>query len=51
MTTAELATVGAVALALIVQTGGLFYWAGAVQQMLRDHERRLTALEASHHGK
>lgn len=45
MTLAELATVGAVIVALLVHTGALFYWGGAVRQMLRDHERRLAQLE------
>jgi hypothetical protein len=30
---------------LIVHTGALFYWGGAVRQMLRDHDRRITNLE------
>ena len=33
------------ALAVLMQTAALFYWGGAVRQMLRDHERRLTHLE------
>jgi hypothetical protein len=31
--------------AILVHTGALFYWGGAVKQMLRDHERRLGKLE------
>ena len=31
--------------ALVCQTGALFYWGGEVRQMLRDHDRRLTSLE------
>jgi hypothetical protein len=32
-------------LAIIVQTGALFYWGGSVRQMLKDHERRISKLE------
>jgi hypothetical protein len=31
--------------AVIGQTGALFYWGGALHQMLKDHERRLSRLE------
>jgi hypothetical protein len=30
---------------LVLNTGALFYWGGAVRQMLKDHERRITRLE------
>lgn len=41
---------GALVLTLFVHTGALFYWGGAVRQMLRDHERRLSALEDHERG-
>ena len=37
--------VAAILLALIVNTGAVFYWGGKTSQMLKDHERRLGALE------
>ena len=37
--------VAAILLALIVNTGAVFYWGGKTAQMLKDHERRLGNLE------
>ncbi len=34
-------TLGLIALAILAQTAGLFFWGGKVQQILKDHERRL----------
>jgi hypothetical protein len=45
MMTATLLSIIGVGMGLVVQTGALFYWAGTVRQMLRDHERRITLLE------
>lgn len=42
MTTGQFA---ALMLTLLVHTGALFYWGGTVAQMLKDHNRRLEALE------
>lgn len=38
-----LASVG---LTLLVHTAALFYWGGAVRQIIREHERRIAALES-----
>lgn len=35
----------ALVLALVVNSGALFYWGGSMRQMMRDHERRITNLE------
>jgi hypothetical protein len=32
-------------LVMLANTGALFYWAGKVSQLLKDHERRITRLE------
>ena len=34
-----------VILALVAQTGALFFWGGRVHQMLKDHSRRIGKLE------
>jgi hypothetical protein len=34
-------------IAILVQTGALFYWGGGVRQILKDHERRIGGLEKS----
>jgi hypothetical protein len=44
----DIAVVG-VLLGLLAQTGALFYWGGGVRQLLRDHERRLNALDRRVH--
>lgn len=31
--------------ALVAQTGALFYWGGALRQTVRDHERRIGVVE------
>lgn len=38
------ATVG-LGITLVVNTSALFYWGGAVKQMLRDHDVRIKRLE------
>jgi hypothetical protein len=30
---------------LMIQTGGLFYWAGTMNRAIKEHERRLDKLE------
>jgi hypothetical protein len=30
---------------LMIQTGGLFYWAGTMNRAIKEHERRLNKLE------
>ncbi len=31
---------------LMIQTGGLFYWAGTMNRAIKEHERRLNKLES-----
>jgi hypothetical protein len=40
-----------IVLAILAQTAGLFYWAGQVRQMLKDHSRRIGELEELHRGR
>lgn len=32
-------------LAVLAQTGALFYWGGKIQRMVTEHERRITRIE------
>jgi hypothetical protein len=35
---------------LMIQTGGLFYWAGTMNRAIKEHERRLNRLENNKRG-
>jgi hypothetical protein len=35
-----------VSVALLVQAGAVIFWGGKIQQMLKDHERRIGKMES-----
>lgn len=37
--------IASMVITLLLHTAALFYWGGAIRQMISDHERRITLLE------